>query len=166
MKRPIFLHTLFLSSCFHLEFKALCLRFEIVNFSMDPLWKGCTLKLPFLLPLPFHFYFQLFNKMHFHSLDLSPCQFIQAIHSFFIFFFLKLFNVSLHSNLTPPLTLVLRPSVLGDPLSCKMDGRTISTNIDSWFSRSCKKASGQGVQTHPSMVLSAMVRENNQLVFY
>ena len=39
----------------------------------------------------------------------------------------------------------------------------------SWFSgRSCKKASGQGVRTHPPMVLLAMVRKRNinQLAFY
>ncbi|RVW83421.1 hypothetical protein CK203_038887 [Vitis vinifera] len=34
---------------------------------------------------------------------------------------------------------MLRPRVPGDPRSCQMDGRTISTNIDSWFSRSCKR---------------------------
>ena len=35
--------------------------------------------------------------------------------------------------------LVLRPRVPGDPRSCQMDERTILTNIDSWFSRSCKR---------------------------
>ena len=34
---------------------------------------------------------------------------------------------------------MLRHRVPGDPRSCQMDGRTISTNIDSWFSRSCKR---------------------------
>ncbi|RVW23653.1 hypothetical protein CK203_093950 [Vitis vinifera] len=33
---------------------------------------------------------------------------------------------------------MLRPCVPGDQRSCQMDGHTISTNIDSWFSRSCK----------------------------
>ena len=39
----------------------------------------------------------------------------------------------------------------------------------SWFSGCiCKKASGQGVRTHPPMILLAMVRERylKQLVFY
>ena len=36
---------------------------------------------------------------------------------------------------------MLRPCVLGDPRSCQMDGRTISTNIDSWFNRPCKRRS-------------------------
>ena len=35
---------------------------------------------------------------------------------------------------------LLRPRILGDPRSCQMDGRTIPTNIDSWFSRSCKRS--------------------------
>ena len=36
--------------------------------------------------------------------------------------------------------LVLRLRVPGDPHSCQMDGRTISTNIGSWFNRStCKR---------------------------
>ena len=34
---------------------------------------------------------------------------------------------------------MLRPRVPGDPRSCQMDGCTISTNISSWFSRSCKR---------------------------
>nr|CAN62704.1 hypothetical protein VITISV_005099 [Vitis vinifera] len=34
---------------------------------------------------------------------------------------------------------LLRPRVPGDPRSCQMDGRAIPTNIDSWFSRSCKR---------------------------
>ena len=34
---------------------------------------------------------------------------------------------------------MLRHCVPGDPRSCQMDGRTISTNIDSWFNRSCKR---------------------------
>ena len=59
----------------------------------------------------------------------------------------------------------LRPRVPDDPRSCQMDGRTISTNIDSWFSRSCKRRSDR-VSGHSPMVLSAMEREINQLAFY
>ena len=55
---------------------------------------------------------------------------------------------------------LLIPRAPGDPRSCQMDGCATSTNIGSWFSRyTCKKASGQGVRTHPPMVLLAMVRE-------
>ena len=46
-----------------------------------------------------------------------------------------------------------------------MDGRVISTHKGSWSSRyTCKKASGQGVRTHPPMVLLAMVRERYKSV--
>ena len=37
--------------------------------------------------------------------------------------------------------ILLRSRVPSDPRSCQMDGHTISTNIDSWFSRSCKRRS-------------------------
>ena len=40
---------------------------------------------------------------------------------------------------------VLRLRVPGDPRSCQMDGRTISTNIDSWFNRSTCKRRPDGV---------------------
>ena len=60
------------------------------------------------------------------------------------------------------LWVLLLPRVCGDPHSSQMDGRVISTHKGSWSSRhSCKKASGQGVRTHPPMVLLAMVRERN-----
>ena len=46
-----------------------------------------------------------------------------------------------------------------------MDGRMISTHKGSWSSRyTCKKASGQGVRTHPPMVLLAMDRERYKSV--
>ena len=34
---------------------------------------------------------------------------------------------------------MLRPRVPGNPRSFQMNGRAIPTNIDSWFSRSCKR---------------------------
>ena len=43
------------------------------------------------------------------------------------------------SAIFPQTASMLRPRVPGDPRSCQMDGRTISTNIDSWFSHSCKR---------------------------
>ena len=64
---------------------------------------------------------------------------------------------------------MLIPRVFDDPRSCQMDGHVISTHKGSWSSRyTCKKASGQGVRTHPPIVLLAMVRERdiNQLAFY
>ena len=60
---------------------------------------------------------------------------------------------------------MLIPRVFDDPRSCQMDGRVISTHKGSWSSHhSCKKASGQGVRTHPPMVLLAMVRERYKSV--
>ena len=64
---------------------------------------------------------------------------------------------------------LLIPRVFNDPRSCQMDGHVISTHKGPWSSRyTCKKASGQGVRTHPPMVLLAMVRERDiyQLAFY
>ena len=66
-------------------------------------------------------------------------------------------------------TLLLIPRAPGIPRSSQMDGDTISTHKGSWFSRyTCKKASEQGIRTHPPMVLLAIVRERdiNQLAFY
>ena len=43
------------------------------------------------------------------------------------------------SAIFPQTAPMLRPRVPGDPRSCQMDGHPISTNISSWFSRSCKR---------------------------
>ena len=51
------------------------------------------------------------------------------------------------SAMFPQTVPMLRPRIPGDPCSCQMDGRTISTNIDSWFSRSCKRRP-DGVSGH------------------
>ena len=48
-----------------------------------------------------------------------------------------------------------------------LNGWTHDLNQYSFLVQSfLQKASGQGVRTHPLMVLSAMVREINQLAFY
>ena len=49
---------------------------------------------------------------------------------------LSLFKEFIHFPQTTPM---LRPRVPSDPRSCQMDGRTISTNIDFWFSHSYKR---------------------------
>ena len=60
-------------------------------------------------------------------------------------------------------SLLLIPRVFDDPRSCQMDGRVTSTYKGSWSSRyTCRKASEQGVRTHPPMVLLAMVRERGR----
>ena len=88
--------------------------------------------------------------------------------------FLRIFNNPLlsktffHAQISK-MPYVLMSHVFEDPRSWQMDGRVISTHKGSWSSRyTCKKASGQGVRTHPPMVLLAMVRERNinQLAFY
>ena len=64
---------------------------------------------------------------------------------------------------------MLIPRAPGVPRSCQMDGCAISTNIGSLIqSLYLQKTSGQGVRTHPPMVLLAMVREGDisQLAFF
>ena len=46
----------------------------------------------------------------------------------------------IESAIFPQTAPMLRPRVPGDPRNCQMDGRTMSTNISSWFSRSCKRS--------------------------
>ena len=98
IKRPIFLYTSFLSSYFHLEFKVLCLGFEMVNLSMGPLRISCPLTL--LFPVPF----VLQNAFSF--IGFGPMPIFSSNSFLFYFCSLKLFNASLCSNLTSSLTLV------------------------------------------------------------
>ena len=84
--------------------------------------------------------------------------------------FLRIFNNPLlsktffHAQISK-MPYVLMSHVFEDPRSWQMDGRVISTHKGSWSSRyTCKKASGQGVRTHPPMVLLAMVRERYKTV--
>ena len=85
-----------------------------------------------------------------------------------IYFVMPLFKINQIINApftTKYPTLLLIPRVFDDPRSCQMDGRVISTHKGSWSSRyTCKKASGQGVWTHPPMILLAMVRERYKSV--
>ena len=63
---------------------------------------------------------------------------------------------------------VLRHRVSGDPRSCQMDRRTISTNIDSWFSCiTCKRRpDGVSGRTLRWFCQPWLEREINQLTFY
>ena len=61
---------------------------------------------------------------------------------------------------------VLRPRIPGDPRSCQMDGRMISTNIDSLFNRSCKKSPDRVSGHTLRWFCQPRFREINQLAFY
>ena len=94
---PIFLHTSFLSSCFHFEFKVLCLGCEVVNLSMGPLGIGSPLPLP-NVPI-------ILDKA-LSCIDVGPIPISWSNSFLFVFLSLKLANVSLRSNLASSLILL------------------------------------------------------------
>ena len=80
---------------------------------------------------------------------------------FSIFNVLKLLLSDLFSiPIVQKMLLLLRPRVPDDPRGCQMDGCAILNQyrflIQSFY---LQKTPGQGVRTHPPMVLSAMIRK-------